>query len=129
MGIQKTIVQKVHFFECKPFFHNVTVGLFVAENSVCDLLLIFMAIFTLFIFLLKHVKNKYKQDSKNRSVTSFIQIPPRWEGLDGDRWWAGLEHYTPGLKMDPTPALLLLHHDCTYFCHFYVYRVYLFKFW
>ncbi len=33
-------------FECKPFVHNVTVGLFVAENSVCDLLLIFMAIFT-----------------------------------------------------------------------------------
>ncbi len=55
-----------------------------------------------------------------------------WDGLgggwEGDRWWAGLQHYTPGLKMDPTPALLLLHHDCTYFCHFYVYRVYLFKF-
>ncbi len=26
-------------------------------------------------------------------------------GLDGDRGWAGLKHYTPGLKMDPTPAL------------------------
>ncbi len=27
------------------YFHKVTVGHFVAENSVCDLLLIFMAIF------------------------------------------------------------------------------------
>ncbi len=27
-------------------------------------------------------------------------------GLDGDWWWAGLKHYTPGLKMDPTPALV-----------------------
>ncbi len=54
MGIKKTIVQKVYFLLwMQTFFHNVTVGLFVAENSVCDLLLIFMAIFTLFIFFIE----------------------------------------------------------------------------
>ncbi len=39
---------------------HVTVGHFVAENSVCDLLLIFMAIFTLFRFFIEtcHLRNR-----------------------------------------------------------------------
>ncbi len=87
-----------------------------------------MAIFTLFIFLLKHVENKSNRIVRTDLSLHLSRFHHGGRGLDGDRWWAGLQHYTPGLKMDPTLALLLLHHDCTYFCQFYVYRVYLFKF-
>ncbi len=81
------------------YFHNVTVGHFVAENSVCDLLLIFMAIFTLFRFFIEICQ------LRNRSVIYPDSTTVGGRGLDGDWWWAGLEHCTPGLKMDPTPAL------------------------
>ncbi len=81
------------------YFHNVTVGHFVAENSVCDLLLIFMAIFTLFRFFYWNVSIK-------KQICHLSRFHHGGRGLDGDWWWAGLEHYTPGLKMDPTLALV-----------------------
>ncbi len=60
-------------------------------------------IYIIYIFYW-NVKNKY-----NRIVRTDLSLNLRFHhggrGLDGDRWWAGLEHYTPGLKMDPTPAL------------------------
>ncbi len=41
----KNICAKKYISYCTTiFFHNVTVGLFVAENSECDLLLMFMFI-------------------------------------------------------------------------------------
>ncbi len=87
------------------FFHNVTVGIFVAENSVCDYLLIFMDIYIVHIFLLKHVKNYYNRIVRTDLSLNLSRFHHGGRGLDGDRWWAGLKHYTPGLKMDPPPAL------------------------
>ncbi len=56
-------------------------------------------IYIIHIFLLKHVKNKY-----NRIVRTDLSLNlSRFHhggGGGGD-----LKHYTPGLKMDPTPAL------------------------
>ncbi len=90
------------------FFHNVTVGLFVADNSVCDLLLIFMAIFTLFIFFIFNMsKSKYNRIVRTDLSLHLSRFHHSGRGLDGDRWWAGLKHYTPGLKMDPTLDLFV----------------------
>ncbi len=85
-----------------------------------------MAIFTLFIFVLKHVKNKYNRIVRTDLSLHLSRFHHGGRGLDGDRRWAGLEHYTPGLKMDSTLALLLLHHDCTYFFDTFMYTEYIY---
>ncbi len=64
-----------------------------------------MAIFTLIKFVLKHVENKYNRIVRTDLSLHLSRFHHSGRGLDGDRWWAGLEHYTPGLKMNPTPAL------------------------
>ncbi len=61
------------------YFHKVTVGHFVAENSVCDLLLIFMAIFTLFRFFIETCQ------LRNRSVIypDSTTVGGGWMGIGG----------------------------------------------
>ncbi len=61
------------------YFHKVTVGHFVAENSVCDLLLIFMAIITLFRFFIETCQ------LRNRSVIypDSTTVGGGWMGIGG----------------------------------------------
>ncbi len=52
------------------------------------------------------MKNKYNQIVRTHLSLNLSRFHHGGRGLDGDSLWPGLEHYTPGVKMDPTLALL-----------------------